>query len=267
MKIMPTGFSLLLFPALTALVAVTSTPALAAGTIGTSAYGVAGNINSAGSSVTIAPVGPLQAGGPKPFTHNALVPLFSESVGIASGSNYIGSVAIVTSGIANHLSSSGIAAIPAQAEADTAISSVQVTVALPPPSAPSDPVPPPLLALTATNVAARASESKSSPFVPQQDGTASFGSLTLSGTMLNGQNLTFQGSAPANTVLYSDANMIVTLNEQTLTGVMNCVPQCNFVPEKMVTSAVHIQLFNKPVVGKVAVSGNLEIAQVAVSVP
>ena len=75
------------------------------------------------------------------------------------------------------------------------------------------------------------------------------------------------GAAPANTVLYSDPNMTVTLNQQTVTGVVDCTPICQFIPKTMAGDAVLVEMFQKPVLGHASVTGQALVGQNIASVP
>jgi len=252
--------SAILAIAVAGLVAV-APPAFAQVVPGSLAYGLSGVVASAGSAARISAVAAVGATSQKAFSRHSSVPLFSESLGIVSSGNLIGSLAVVTSGIATHVSSNGIASTTVQTEADTAIASLSITLSLVPPTDATQPPAAPLLSLTATGITAQVTDTQSLLLTTQQTGTASFGSLTLSGSMVGSQTLTFQGAAPANTVLYDDPNMTVTLNQQDVTGVIECTPTCQFVPQKMTADAILVEMYRKTFVGKKVVTGNVYVAQ------
>lgn len=238
-----------------------SSPASAQSAPSAFAYGVSGVVASHGTATAIKSVGMVQAAGHKAFSRGASVPLFSEALGIVAAGTMIGTAAVVTSGIASHVSSNGTAGATVQVEADTSMASLEITIALVPPPGSTQPAAAPLLSLTANQITAQVTNMRTLPSVAQQTGMASFGSLSLTGGMVGGQTLTFQGDAPANTVLYDDPNMTVSLNHQDVTGAIECTPICQFVPTKMVGDAILIEMFKKPVVDRTAVTGQLVVGQ------
>jgi hypothetical protein len=114
------------------------------------------------------------------------------------------------------------------------------------------PTPAPLLTLTATNVTSQVTDTQTLPSVSSPAGTASFGALSLSGSLVGGKTLTFSGAAPANTVLYDDDFMTVTLNQQIVTGTIDCAPTCQFVPKAMTANAIAVQMHKEPIAGRPA---------------
>lgn len=265
MRILRTSIAVLAMAAgLAAVTASSSAFAQAAPTAWAS--GLSGALASQGSATAIAPVNRVLGSGIKAYSHGATVPLYSESIAIVVGGKLVGSMTVVASGIVTHVASTGTSGGTTQVQSSTSIASLQITMSLTPPAGSTAP-PAPLLSLTATNIASQVTDSATAPLVPQQAGTASFGSLTLGGSLVSGQPLTFEGAAPANTVLYSDANMTVTLNQQELSGVIACTPICQFVPQKMIAAALQVEMFHKVVLGKSTVTGNFQIAQNEASVP
>lgn len=223
-------------------------PASAQGTT-SSAFGISAGLQSGGTGTAITPVGHVAGSGTKPFAHHGSVPLFSESLGLVSAGNMIGSLAVTASGIATHVMSNGAASTSQESEADTTVASYQATLALLPPEGSTQPAPAPLLSISATDVTGQVIDTESSMLPVVQTGTASFGSLLITGSLLGTQTLTFQRDAPANTVLYDDPNMTVELNQQDVTGAIECTPICVFVPRRMTANALIIELYQKPLIG------------------
>jgi hypothetical protein len=172
---------------------------------------------------------------------------------------------IEASGMAMHASNNGPAIATVAVEGDASIASLNVDFNLFAASA-SAPTPPPLLELAATQIATAAKDMQTLPLVSVQKGTASFASLTLKGSLVGNQTLTFSGDAPANTVLYDDPYLTVTLNQQIVTGTIVCTPICQFVPQAMTVNAVAIEMNRDIVAGKQA-SGNVYVGQTQVEIP
>jgi hypothetical protein len=244
-----------------------SSPAAAQASPTAYAFGLSAFIASGGTGTMISPIGKTAGGGGKSFSHTALVPLFSESLGLAAAGKPVGAAAIVTSGITAHVSSNGSAGATVQIEGDTALASLQITVELTPPAGSTQPAPAPLLTVTASNIASQVMDTQTLPAVAVQTGTASFGSLSITGSMVGGQTLTFQGDAPANTVLYDDPNMTITLNQQVVTGSIDCTPLCQFVPSKMVGDALAIEFSKKTLYRKTTTSGQIVVGENEAGLP
>ena len=88
--------------------------------------------------------------------------------------------------------------------------------------------PPPLglvgilgLSLSATDIRSQADFSVVFPNREFATGSASFGSLILTGALI-GTTLTFSGDAPANTVLFSNQTTTVTLDQQSVANLTSC---------------------------------------------
>lgn len=246
-------------------------PALAQETMSSYGYALSAVISSSGTATAMAPVAHAGSLGNKASVKAASVPLISETLGIVSGGNMVGEFAIVASGLTTHAMSSGAGATSLETEADASIASVQATMSLIPPAGSTQPPAAPLLTLTATDIAGKVTDTRSSPLVTVQTGTATFGALSLSGSLVGAQTLAFQGAAPANTVLYSDNYMTVTLNQQTDTGVVECTPICEFVPKAVLANALQIVFFHDPIIvgarpkDDVNVGGNVTVGQTEAS--
>jgi hypothetical protein len=129
--------------------------------------------------------------------------------------------------------------------------------------------PPPLLdlpsilglSLSATDIRARADFSVVFPNRNFATGSASFGSLTLGGALV-GRTLTFAGGAPANTVLFSNDAVTVTLDEQAVAELISCTVGvgCTTNPVGITTGAIDIRLHNASLFGGM-VSGDIIIGQ------
>jgi hypothetical protein len=232
--------------------AAIAAPASAQGAPSSLAYGLYGALSSQGTGTATARVGMASGKGGLAFSHYSSVPLFSEALGIVSKGAVIGEMAFVTSGILAHTSGTGTKGATVQIESDASVASVSIELSLLPTTA--NPTPAPLLTLTAINVASQVMDTQTLPAVSTPVGTASFGGLSLSGSLVGGKTLTFSGAAPANTVLYDDAFMTVTLNQQIVTGTIVCAPTCQFVPKAMTANAIAVQMHKELIAGKPAAS-------------
>lgn len=100
------------------------------------------------------------------------------------------------------------------------------------------------------------------------EGSASFGSLSITGSLVGSKTITYSGSAPANTVLYKSPTstvnqtpaVTITANKQIVDGLISCSPTCTFTPDSIEVHALDISLnnaliLNRPVTGDI-VLGN-----------
>jgi hypothetical protein len=117
-------------------------------------------------------------------------------------------------------------------------------------------VPPPYLLVDATKVDASATLSRQSPLTPKASGTASFGSLTVTGSLLDGKTVTYSGSAPPNTVLFQSATVTITVHQQVIVGLISCGPSCTFTPDRINVQALDIALTSADIDGR-PVSGDI----------
>ena len=125
------------------------------------------------------------------------------------------------------------------------------------------------LVLLGLSVSATFIHSKSSAsyvFGPNQGflaGDASFGSLTIGGSLIGGETLTFSGDVAANTVLFRSSTVTITLDKQTLSDFLPpvttaAVPPVS--PNRITTDALDIQL-NKASVGGQTITGDIRLGE------
>jgi hypothetical protein len=93
-------------------------------------------------------------------------------------------------------------------------------------------------------------------------GTASFGELIITGSLVGGKTLTYSGTPPANYLLFSNAEVSITLNEQVATTVTCVVGQeCTVIPDGIIhVEAVHIALTKADIFGRI-VSGDFFLGE------
>ena len=113
------------------------------------------------------------------------------------------------------------------------------------------------LGVTASKVVTSADYTQTFPQTVTVTGAASFGSLSISGSLLNGQTVTYSGSAPPNTALYkspvASTNEIpavtITANAETKVGIISCGPNCVFTPTRINVAGLSVNLYNAMING------------------
>jgi hypothetical protein len=92
-------------------------------------------------------------------------------------------------------------------------------------------------------------------------GTADFSELIITGSLLGGMRLTYSGIPPANHVLFGNAEVSITLNEQVATTVACVVGQeCTVITDGIHVAAVHVALTKADISGRI-VSGDLFLGE------
>jgi hypothetical protein len=232
-----------------------------AGAAASSAFGISASLTSEGSTTGIGPIAPVQRVAPPAYDHKAIVPSFSQTVGIAAGSQEVGTLEITAGALRSHVASSGFRIDNISAQADSTIGAAQFTLQLyPPPPGAMTPFPQSLLSLSASKIAAAASGNEVFPQPATVSGAASIGKLTVSGSLIGGKTLTFSGTPAKNTVLYSDDAVTITLNQEVAAGLISCGPTCIFTPTGITTDTIAIHLHNVNLFGH-PVSGDILVGQ------
>lgn len=151
-------------------------------------------------------------------------------------------------------------------EGDTTLHTVNLSLNLKP--LPPNVIPfEPFLAVSAGGVKSHAGFSDQVPRAGVAVGSASFGSLTVSGSLIGNQVLTFSGPAPKNKILYQSPTadpadvpaIVITLNKEIEKVVIACDgggTGCVAMPVGIVTEALNISLHNANLHGHV-VSGDI----------
>ncbi len=122
-----------------------------------------------------------------------------------------------------------------------------------------------LLGLSASATFVHSESSASYVFGPNRgfvSGDASFGSLTISGSLVGGKTLTFSGDAAPNTVLFQSATVTITLDKQTLSDFLPPVAGTALPvsPNRITTDALDIQLNHASVGGQI-VTGDIRLGE------
>ena len=141
-------------------------------------------------------------------------------------------------------------------EGDTSIATAALMFNLNPTAPPAGIVP---LLISATGVHANAIYSvvRRSTLV---SGTASFDKLIITGSLVGGVTLTYSGTPPANYILFSNAEVSITLNEQVATTATCTVDQECTVTDGIQVVAVHVALTNADIAGRI-VSGDFFLGE------
>ncbi|HEV2365087.1 MAG TPA: hypothetical protein VGS12_12925 [Caulobacteraceae bacterium] len=144
-------------------------------------------------------------------------------------------------------------------EADTGLTTANVSLNLNPPP-PTGQVPQPWLSLTVSQASADASFSQLFVGATSRNyatGSAKFGGFTAFGQFLGSTRVSYSGSPPPNTVVYSSPTVTITLNRQLQTGIISCSPDpCTFTPTSIDVAAVDVEL-NKADFRGAKVSGHI----------
>jgi hypothetical protein len=140
---------------------------------------------------------------------------------------------------------------------------VQITLQQYPPP-PTGPLPAPLLSIVASDAAWQASDTAAVHATPVVAGTASFGSLTITGSLINNSTISETGTQAPNEsvdfIVAGGGNVRITLNQQVTAGAVSCVPTCTFTPSGITVDALSIHLDQVAVAGQ-TVSGDITLGE------
>ena len=161
-------------------------------------------------------------------------------------------------GVTSHVSGSGIAVDSRSSEGDNALATVNLMLSLNPPPPTANPTPFPPLLINAKEVISSANFSIQYGIGSFASGATSFGSLTITGTLLGGKVLKYSGQVPPNTLAFDSPAVTVTLNRQVKYGVITCNPACGFTPTSIEVTAIDVALHNADDYGT-KVSGDIQV--------
>jgi hypothetical protein len=203
---------------------------------------------------TLPAVAPTQGSAPPSYNHKDALPDYAKVLNIARTPAAL--YAHLT-GVWDHVMGSGFGVDNHVSEGDASIATAALMLNLNPPPPTAGTVP---LLISATGVHASASYS----VVPRStlvSGTASFGELIITGSLLGGMTLTYSGTPPENYLLFSNAEVTITLNEQVATTVTCAVGQeCTVNPGGIHVEAVHVALTKADIFGRI-VSGDFFLGE------
>jgi hypothetical protein len=171
--------------------------------------------------------------------------------------------------MASEAKASGIEVDSSSASGAANLGSLALTLNLnPPPPVSTLPVPQPFLTVMGRGVHGTAQVDQVVLGPVTGFGDAGYDSLTLSGAVIGGAKLHFLGKPKPNTVIYSTANVTITLNKQTKVGIINCTPPttCAFSLLGVTTEAVDVSLNHANWYGHI-VSGDIAIGEAHAEMP
>jgi hypothetical protein len=214
-----------------------------------------------GTNVTsFGPVGEVAGTAPPAFHDTKKLGLFDQTYDLNPPLLLAPTLAVDTTNLVNSVASPGIGVDTLEAAATATIGSATISLTDP---AVASPV---LLGLSVSATFIQSASTASYVFGPNQGflaGGASFGSLTVSGSLVGSKTLTFSGDAAANTVLFHSATVTITLDKQTLSDFLppvtaGAVPPVS--PNRITTDAFDIQLNNASVGGQL-VTGDIRLGE------
>jgi hypothetical protein len=206
------------------------------------------------------PVGEVAGTAPPAFHDTKKIGAFDHGYDLNPPLLLSPTLVVDTTNLVNTATSPGIGVDTLSASATAAIGSATISL--------TDPLvaSPVLLGLSASATFIRSGSSASYVFGPNQGflaGDASFGSLTISGSLVGFKTLTFSGDAAPNTVLFQSSTVTITLDKQTLSDFLppvaaGAVPPVS--PNRITTDALDIQLNNASVGGQL-VTGDIRLGE------
>jgi hypothetical protein len=209
--------------------------------------------------LTILPaVAPARGTAPPSYNQKDALPDYAKVLNIGQKLTQPAALYAHLTGVWDHVMGSGIGVDSHVSEGDTSVATAALMLNLnPPPTAGIVPLVPPLI--SASGVHANAVVSGSTLV----SGTASFGELTITGSLLGGRTLTYNGTPPANYTLFSNTEVSITLNEQFIVApTVTCVvsQECTVIPGSIHVEAVHVALTKADIFGRI-VSGDLFLGE------
>lgn len=228
------------------------------------AFGIYAKITDHGNMVTFGPLAEVDGTIPPAYNKAVAAAPVHQIVPLLAGNGVTPSLFINAADFESHVASKGFGVDTVSTEANTLIKSINLSLMLnpPPPVVRSAilPRPQPFLQLSARRITSTANFTKVFPKLITDIGSAYFGGMTVSGTLVGNQKLVFTGDADKNTILFQSPTVTITLNQQTQVGLISCSPNCVFTPDSITTDAVDIYLDHANVNGR-TVSGEIVLGQ------
>jgi len=232
--------------------------------IGSGAFGVSARIVSDGSATHLPPAPVVFGTGEWHYNRTANRADLSETLGIAAAGQQIATLQVTAGHLRVHAASNGVAIDHVEPTADGSIDSVEITLqAYPAPSTGT----PPLLSIIGSGITWQASDSETFPKTPVVAGAASFTSMTITGSLVNGDTVNITGTRPANTtlVLGATGNVRIVVNQEITAGAIACTPTCTFIPSGITTEALAVHL-QQAAIGTQTVSGTIVLGEARANV-
>lgn len=234
------------------------------GAADSAAFGLAAHFRSGGVATKLHRIAFVQGSAPPAYSKSAVVASVNKTVAIAADTFPTPTLFVNATNIRSHVESQGIAVDSISSTGSAKLKSLNLALnlnPLPPLAGPNVPVPQPFLAVAATGIASNASFGLVFPSLTGASGSASFGSLTISGSLVGDKTLTFSGPAPKDTVLFQSPTVTITLDQQVEEGVVTCVPDpCRLNPSNITTDAIDIELHKADLDGRI-VSGHIIVGR------
>jgi len=254
---MTTSSNLLAIFAITGTLTVSAVDPVTAGSLDASmADALSGRFVADGDLTILPAVAPTQGSAPPSYNYKEALPDYVNVLDIAHKLAPPAALYAHLTGVWDHVMGGEFGVDSHVSEGDTSIATAALMFNLNPTAPPAGSVP---LLISATGVHANAIYSvvRRSTLV---SGTASFGELIITGSLLGGMTLTYSGTPPANYILFSNAEVSITLNEQVATTATCTVDQECTVTDGIQVVAVHVALTNADIAGRI-VSGDFFLGE------
>jgi len=246
-----------------ALTAFAATPVMGGSLDASMADALSARFTANGFLTTLPAVAPVQGSAQPSYNNQDSLPGYNKTLIIADKLEPPPALYAYLTGVWDHVMGSGIGVDSYGSEGDTKIATAALSLNLNPPPPTTGIVPLVPLQMSASGVQASASYSVVVPRPSLVSGTASFGKLTITGSLLEGKTLTYSGTPPANYTLFSNAEVSITLNEQVIEATtVTCVvgQGCTVNPGGIHVAAVHVALTKADVFGRI-VSGDFFLGE------
>jgi hypothetical protein len=256
---MTTSLNLLAIFAITASLTASEVGPVMAGSLDASmADALSGQFVADGDLTTLPAVAPAEGSAPPSYNHKEELPDYAEVLNIAHKPAAPAALYAHLTGVWDHVMGSRFGVDSHVSEGDTSIATAALMLNLNP-SPPTVGVVPLLISATGVHASSSYRVVARSTFV---SGTASFGELIITGSLLGDTTLTYSGIPPANYLLFSNAEISITLNEQVATTV-TCVvgEECTVIQDGIHVEAVHVALTKADIFGRI-VSGDFFLGEV-----
>lgn len=259
--------------ALPALLAAASAQAqTVASPLGSEAYDISATFTAQTMPTSLGPVNPVAGALPPAYSKTLVLGSYDRSIAIPplvpSTTIYplVASFTAQAQTLVSHVASAGVQLDSVSATGESKVASADLQIVGPI----SETLVELFLSVYATDVADSASYSKVFPSAVTVTGSASFGSLAISGKLVGDKTITYSGSAPPNTVLYQSPTttadqipaVTITANQQITVGLISCSPSCTFTPALLTVHALDISLHNAPILDH-PVTGDIVLGDAA----
>ena len=246
--------------AVAALIALAgAVPAEAEPIISSSATGIDAQFTVDAIGTELGPIVTVTGQVPDAYDESAHVGKVLDYLVIAPGPRPNPGLVVAASGVYAHVVSKGTKAVSVTTTGEASVGTLALSLQKVPPLSPLGLGKGLYLTVVAKKVASSSSFTQVFPKIRLGNGSASFGSLSITGPLVDGKVLEFSGTAPKNKVLFKSATVKITLNKQKTIGLIACYPTCGLTPAGVVTDALAIHLEDADLGGEL-VSGDIVIA-------